>query len=56
MKFMDVDVMVPNNPIAFLEKIYEDGNDALKEVNLFEETKSAHSQWEHVRGEGKRDG
>lgn len=29
---------------------------ALKEVNLFEETKSAHSQWEHVRGEGKRDG
>ena len=56
MKFMDVDVMVPNNPIAFLEKIYEDGNDALKEVNLFEETKSAHSQWEHVRGEGKGDG
>ena len=56
MKFMDVDVMVPNNPIAFLEKIYEDGNDALKEVNLFEETKSAHSQWEHVRGEEKGDG
>lgn len=56
MKFMEVDVMVPNNPIAFLEKIYEDGNDALKEVNLFEETKSAHNQWEHVKGEEKGDG
>lgn len=42
-------------PDRLLEKIYEDGNDALKEVNLFEETKSAHSQWEHVRGEEKRD-
>ena len=53
---MDVDVMVPNNHIAFLEKFYEDSNDALKEVNLFEETKSAHSQWEHVRREGRVDG
>ena len=47
-KFMDVEVLVPNNPVAFLEKIYEDSSDALKEVNLFEETKSHHRLWEHV--------
>ena len=27
MKYMDVDVFVPNNPIIFLEKIFEQGND-----------------------------
>lgn len=48
MEFMGVDVFVPNNPIAFLEKVSEDGGDALKEVNLFEQTNSKLAQWERV--------
>ena len=48
MEFMGVDVFVPNNPIAFLEKIYEDGGDALKDINLFEQTNSKVAQWEKV--------
>ena len=27
MKYLDVDVYVPNNPIAYLEKVFEQGND-----------------------------
>lgn len=27
MKYLDVDVYVPNNPIAYLEKEFEQGND-----------------------------
>lgn len=26
-RYLDVEVMVPNNPIAFLEKVFEQGND-----------------------------
>ena len=49
MEFMGVEVFVPNNPIAFLEKMNEDGNDALKEINLFEQSNSKMAHWEKVR-------
>ena len=26
-RYLDVEVMVPNNPIAFVEKLFEQGND-----------------------------
>ena len=45
MKYLGVDVLVPNNPVLFLEKIYEDKNDVLKEVDLFKETGSKMDQW-----------
>ena len=45
MKYLGVDVLVPSNPIAFLEKLYEDKNDILKEVDLFKETSSNMDQW-----------
>ena len=48
MEFMGVEMYVPNNPIAFLEKINEDSGDALKEVNLFELTNSKINHWEKV--------
>lgn len=48
MEFLGVDVYVPNNPIAFLEKINEDGSDVLKEINLFDVTNSLMVQWKKV--------
>lgn len=51
-RYLDVEVMVPNNPIAFLEKVFEQGNDALQEVNVFVETGSKREQWEKCLKEG----
>ena len=48
MEFLGVDVLVPNNPIAFLEKVYEDEGDMMKEVNLFEQTNSKLDHWQRV--------
>ena len=48
MEFLGVDVLVPNNPIAFLEKVYEDEGDMMKEVNLFEQTNSKLDHWKNV--------
>ena len=48
MEFVGVDVLVPNNPIAFLEKVYEDEGDMMKEVNLFEQTNSKLDHWKNV--------
>ena len=48
MEFLGVDVLVPNNPIAFLEKVYEDEGDMMKEVNLFEQTNSKLDHWKSV--------
>ena len=45
MKYLGVEVLVPNNPIAFLEKVYEDKNDVLKDVDLFKETNSKMDEW-----------
>ena len=46
--FFGVEVFVPNNPVLFLEKLYEDPNDAFKEVNIFDLTSSKVSQWKKV--------
>lgn len=50
MRFLGTEVLVPNNPIAFLEKMYEDKFDVLKETDLFKETGSKMEQWKKVGG------
>lgn len=55
MKYLGVEVLVPSNPVAFLEKLYEDKNDVLKEVDLFKETSSKMDQWKKAGIEMWRD-
>lgn len=51
MRFLGTEVLVPNNPIAFLEKMYEDKFDVLKETDLFKETGSKMEQWKKCEQE-----
>ena len=40
--------LVPNNPIVYLDRKYEDEGDMMKEVNLFEQTNSKLDHWKNV--------